>query len=82
MKRKLKWNNIIETSIFLVVMLLILHDIYMVTIHGWITGNQATFTWLGLGSLFINMMLANIIYEDLECKVKETKKTVVGQRSI
>ena len=65
-KRKINWLAVIEAILFLGSLAVIIHDFYMVTVYSWIHSITVGWTWFGLGTLFIDFMVASITYEDLE----------------
>lgn len=65
-KRKICWLAVVEVILFLISLAVIVHDFYMVTIYSWIHSITVSWTWFGLGTLFIAFMVASVAYEDLE----------------
>jgi len=74
-KLKVKWKNVIKLLLFIFCVSIILHDIYMLTVHSWITGNLYGWTWVGLLTFFICLITAGMIYEDLEEQTKSVSNT-------
>ena len=69
-KKKIKWGNVCKAIIFLFCIGLILHDLYMLTIHSWITNELCSWTWLGLTTFLLAIITAGVISEDFEEKNK------------
>lgn len=74
-KLKIKWGNVFKALIFVFCVGMILHDFYMLTIYSFITGNLCSLTWLGVITLFINIIIASGIYEDFEEQIEKTPTT-------
>lgn len=47
MKRRIKWNNVIRTLIFVLALYVVIHDTYVVFISQYFTGYLATWTYFG-----------------------------------
>lgn len=47
-RTKIKWGNLLLLAILLFCSYVVLHDIYMITIHSWITSTLTSWTWYGL----------------------------------
>lgn len=45
--KKLRWNNIIKSFIFLITLYIVIHDIYIIFISQYFTGYLATWTYVG-----------------------------------
>ena len=54
---KIKWKNIALLVILLMCTYIVGHDVYMLTIYSWITGNMYGWTWFG----FLTFLLAGAI---------------------
>lgn len=74
-KLKIKWGNVFKALVFVFCVGMILHDFYMLTIYSFITGNLCSLTWFGVITLFINIIIANEIYEDFEEQIEKTPTT-------
>lgn len=73
-KRKINYENIIIALITFISYMVVLHDLYMITIYGWITGNQAQFTTLGMVTSFVAFGIAIFFTCYLSDYVKEQEK--------
>ena len=51
---KIKWKNISLLIILLMCAYIVGHDLFMLTIYSWITGNMCGWTWIG----FLTFLLA------------------------
>lgn len=69
-KRKIKWLNVVKAVIFLFCITMILHDVFMLTVGGWITGELYGWTWLGFITFILFCSIAGMIYDDFEEKIK------------
>jgi len=69
-KRKIKWLNVIKLIVFIFCVYMILHDVYMLTIHSYITGNMYGWTWIGFITFILFFIVAGMIYEDFEEQIK------------
>lgn len=67
---KIKWLNVIKLILFIFCVYMILHDLYMITIHSYITGNMYSWTWYGLLTFILFCSTAGMIYEDFEEQIK------------
>lgn len=65
-KRKVNWLAVIEIAMFLGSLVLIIHDLFMVTVYSWFNSITVGWTWFGIGTFFIAIMVADVTYEDLE----------------
>lgn len=72
--RKIKWLSVLELLLFFGCLALVIHDLYMLTIYSWIKSISVSFTWLGLGTFVIALMVIGVIYDDLEEKVNNPTK--------
>lgn len=55
--KRIKWKNIILLLILLTTTYLIVKDIYTITIYSWIIGNMHSFTWLGVLTFSIEIVI-------------------------
>lgn len=69
-KIKIKWLNIIKLISFIFCVYMILHDLYMITIHSYVTGNMYNWSWLGLLTFILFCSIAEIIYNDFKEQLK------------
>lgn len=46
----------------------------MITVYSWIHSVSVGFTWFGLGTFIAAIMIASLLYEDLEEAAIPTKK--------
>lgn len=53
-KIKIKWGNIGLLALLLLCASIVIHDLFMLTIYSWISGNMYGWTWFG----FITFILA------------------------
>lgn len=67
---KIKWLNVIKLILFIYCVYMILHDVYMITIHSYITGNMYSWTWLGFITFILFIIVAGTIYDDFEEQTK------------
>lgn len=74
-KRKIKWINVVKAVLFIFCISMILHDIFMVTVYGWITGSHHGFTWFGFITFILFFMITGFIYEDFEEQTKSVPVT-------
>lgn len=72
MKKK-KIKNVIKSILFIFCVVMILHDLYMVTIHSYITGNMYGWSLFGFITFILFVMIASMIYEDFEEQLKSTQ---------
>ncbi len=68
--KKIKWKNVFKALIFVFCICTILHDFYMLSIYSFITGKLCSLTWFGIITLFINFIVAGVIYDDFEEQTK------------
>ena len=57
MKTKIRWGNLVRAFLFIGSLLVIIHDLYMVTISQFVTGNMVGFTCFGLITLIAAIMI-------------------------
>ena len=74
-KTKINWKNILKTILFIFCIYMILHDLFMITIYGWINGNQYRFSWFGFITFILFFITAIFIYEDFEEQTKSVPVT-------
>ena len=53
-KLKIKWENVALIIVLLICASIVFHDVFMLTIYSWITGNMYGWTWFG----FLTFLLA------------------------
>lgn len=76
--KKIKWNNIALLIIAILSTSVVLHDIYMLTISSFTTGYLATFTWFGLATFILALIISiNAIITIIE--KLDTKKELSQQ---
>lgn len=61
-KFKMNWGRLLLVLIFIASCLYILRDMYLLTIHSWVTGQLVSWTWFGLYTFFIAFFIAGGIY--------------------
>lgn len=64
--KRIKWLNVLKVLGLIGCLALIIHDLFMVTVYGWITSNMVGWTWFGFGTFVISFMIASLLFEDLE----------------
>lgn len=69
-KKRLKIKNVVKLFVFILCVYMILHDLYMITLHGYITGQHCGWTWLGFMTFILFCVIAGFIYEDFEEQIK------------
>lgn len=64
-RKKLKLNRERTTIfiIFILSMFVIIHDIYMLTINFWVTGDSYGWTWCAFISFMLAVMVAGVLGE-------------------
>ena len=67
---KIKWLNVIKLILFIFCVYMILHDLYLLSIHSLITGNMYGWTWLGFITFILFVITASTIYEDFRDQIK------------
>ena len=70
MIKKIKWINVIKAVVFLFCIVMILHDLYMLTFASWISGELYGWTWYGLLTFILFCSIAGMIYDDFEEQIK------------
>lgn len=73
--KKEKIKNVIKAILFIFCVVMILHDLYMVTIHSYITGNMYGWSLFGFITFILFVMIASMIYEDFEEQTKSTPRS-------
>lgn len=71
--KKIKWLNVLKIVGFIGCLALIVHDLFMVTVYGWITSKLVSWTWLGFITFVIAFIIASILFDDLEKQWNTTK---------
>ena len=74
-KKKIKWINVIKAIVFVFCISMILHDVFMLTIGSWISGNLYGWTWYGFITFILFCAIAGMIYEDFEEQIEKTQAT-------
>ena len=74
-KKKIKWINVVKAIVFVFCISMILHDVFMLTIGSWISGNLYGWTWFGFLTFILFCGIAGIIYEDFEEQIEKTQAT-------
>lgn len=64
--KKVKWLNVLKCLGFIGCLALVIHDFYMITIYSWVHSISVGFTWFGLGTFVMAIMIADLIYQDFE----------------
>lgn len=60
---KIKWRNVALLGVLLLCAGIVLHDLFMLTIYGWITGNMYGWTWFGFLTFIIAFAVGGEIVE-------------------
>lgn len=71
--KRVKWLNVIEAIILLLLIGVVARDFYILTIKSCITGNLATMTWIGLITEFIVWIIIAFICGDIKKKMSATR---------
>lgn len=66
MKRVIKWGNLVNAFLFVGSLLVVLHDLYMVTISELFTGYLVGFTWFGLGIFIAAIVILISSFNELK----------------
>ena len=74
--KKIKWVNILKFMILISCLLLIINDIFMITIYGWITNNMASWTWFGFGTFVLALVIAILILDDFDEQLNKKRELV------
>lgn len=69
-KKKIKWGNVGKAIIFLFCVGIMIHDIYMLTIHSFVTSELCGWTWYGFITFLMAYVIAVAIYLDFEQQTK------------
>ena len=78
--KKIKWLNVIKLAILLGSITFILHDLYMLTLHSWFTGELLGWTWFRLLTFITVCGLAGCIVEDFNEQMKKSSSIRRTQR--
>lgn len=62
-KLKIKWNNIALLGVLLLCAYIVIHDLFMLTIYSWITGQMLGWTWFGFITFIISFAVIGEIIE-------------------
>lgn len=60
---KIKWNNIALLGVLLLCAYIVIHDLFMLTIYSWITGQMLGWTWFGFITFIISFAVGGEIIE-------------------
>lgn len=60
---KIKWRNVALLGVLLICAGIVLHDLFMLTIYGWITGKMIGWTWFGFLTFIIAFGVGGEIIE-------------------
>lgn len=63
---KIKWKNVALAIVFLICAYVVLHDMFMLTIYSWITGQMVGWTWLGFLTFILAIAVGGEIFEYFE----------------
>jgi len=63
MKRRINWEKVILSIIFLICIFVIVKDLYMITVHAWITGQYCGWTLFGFITFIIALVMSIIIFD-------------------
>ena len=72
--RKIKWDNVIITLILLACIVFISKDIYLLTIHSWVTSEVLGWTWWGVITFIMGIIVGNLCFDALKKEIKNTSK--------
>lgn len=72
-KLKIKWKNVALFGILLICGYVVIHDLFMLTIYSWITGQYVGWTWFGLGIFFIAFAVGGAIIEYFDEEINKKK---------
>lgn len=64
--RKIKWKNVALLIVGVISAIVILHDLYMLTIYSWITGITCGWTWIGFITFMLAVFIVGNIYDYFE----------------
>ena len=65
MKRKIKWKNVIKLNVMLICLLIVIRDIYMVSISQFFTGELVGWTWYGFFGFIVSFFTFGNLYDSL-----------------
>ncbi len=65
MKRKIKWNNVIKLIVMLICLVIVLRDMYMVSISQFFTGELVSWTWFGFLTFITSFFTLGGLYNNL-----------------
>ena len=74
-KLKIKWKNVVKLIVFIFCISMIFHDLFMLTIGSWISGNLYSWTWFGFITFLLFCSIACMIYADFEEQIEKTQAT-------
>lgn len=63
MKRGINWEKVILAIIFMICSYIVLKDLYMITIHAWITGQYCGWTLFGFITFIIALITGIMIFD-------------------
>lgn len=63
--KKIKWKKLFKLVILLICISTIFHDLYMLTIHSWISSTTVSWTSFGLLTFVLSGLLSEYLIEDL-----------------
>lgn len=72
--RKIKWSNILKFIVLISSLLLIIHDIFMITVYGWVTNNMASWTWFGFVTFVLAVVVVILILDDFDEQLNKKKR--------
>lgn len=66
MKKKIKvrWKNLGLAMVILLCLLVIVHDMYMITVYSWLTGTTVSFTYFGFITFVLAIGLGETAFEN------------------
>lgn len=65
-KLNIKWKNVMLGVVLLICASIVVKDMFMVTVYGWITGVQTSWTWFGLLTFLLALTTGLSIIEYFE----------------
>lgn len=74
-KRKIKWGNVIKAIILLICLAVLIKDIYMLTLHSFITGEYVGFSYLGLFISMYCLIITLAIIENFDDQIEKMSST-------
>jgi len=63
--KRINWKNIFKATVMLACGVMVLKDIYKITIHSWFTNQYTGFTMLGFITFVVFLTVAVTMYVDL-----------------